>query len=236
MRAGAIAIGLSAVVLWAAGGPPVGAQQRPAPALEPPVKLQPGETAVAGECLTQQELDLNRGLQALKRPTFGVERGEEADDQPRFDPNYFIGRWTFEGILPDSPFGPAGDYAGVQTVRHVEGCIYEIATEAKAGGAPVTVQSIVVYDRRAGYMVWRDRDSRGFELLKTGAVGGDAGGYYSHHWEAVPITVDGRRVRLQGSTFLSSPSNYRLRMQISVDGGRLMNFGTVWFEREGAKP
>jgi hypothetical protein len=50
----------------------------------------------------------------------------------------------------------------------------------------------------------------------------------------VPVTVGGRRVRLQGTTFVASPANYRLRMQISVDGQRPVNFGTVWFERQGA--
>jgi hypothetical protein len=223
----------AALVLAAATG--LQAQQPPAPAQEPSVKLQPGDTPVAGQCLSKEELELNRALSALKRPTRGVERGEEADDQPRFDPNYFVGKWTFEGVLPESPFGPAADFSGVQTIRHVEGCTYAVSVEAKAGDASFTTRSDIVYDRQARYMVWLERDSRGFELLKTGPLGGDAGGYFSHHWDALPISFRGRRIRLQGSTFVASPANYRLRMQISVDGQRLVNFGTIWFQREGAE-
>ena len=85
-------------------------------------------------------------------------------------------------------------------------------------------------------MVRVERDSRGFELLKTGAVGGDAGGYFSHHWEAPQITFKGRKVRLKGTAFFASPENYRLRMQISADGQPFVNYGTIWWRREGAKP
>src|SRR5688500_2733215 len=77
------------------------------PATQPPVRLQPGETPVAGQCLTQQELDLTKGLQALTRPTRGAEYADH-DDQLRFDPHYFVGTWRIEGVLPESPFGAAG--------------------------------------------------------------------------------------------------------------------------------
>jgi hypothetical protein len=204
-------------------------------AAQPTLKLQPGETAVPGECLTKEELELNRGLQALTRPTRGVEAGPNADDPLRFNPNYFVGKWTIEGVLPESPLGPAGDISGIDTVRHVSGCTYESVLQAKGPAGAFTVKSLMVYDRRAGYMVRQEQDSRGFQLLKTGVIGGDAGGYFSHHWEAVEFTFKGKRVRLQGSTFLSSPDNYRLRMQISVDGQPLTNYGTLWWTREGAK-
>src|SRR5258705_12913830 len=74
----------------------------------PAIKLQPGETPVLGECLPKEELDLNRALQALTRPTRGVEAGPNADYPLRFNPHYFVGKWTIEGVLPDSPLGPAG--------------------------------------------------------------------------------------------------------------------------------
>ena len=41
---------------------------------------------------------------------------------------------------------------------------------------PVTVTTRMVYDRRSKYLVRIEDDSRGFELLKMGRIGGDPGG------------------------------------------------------------
>jgi hypothetical protein len=204
------------------------------PRLAPAVKLQAGETAVPGECLTREELDLNKALAALTRPTRGVEAGADADDVPRFNPNYFVGKWTIEGVLPESPLGPAGDLTGTETIRHVDGCTYEGTLQAKSAGGAFSVKTLNVYDRRANYFVRLEQDSRGFQLLKPGAFGGDSGGYFNHHWDATEFLYKGKRVRLTGTTFLASPDRQRVRMQISVDGQPFANFGTLWWTREGA--
>jgi hypothetical protein len=205
-----------------------------APTRPPSVRLQPGETAVSGQCLTRQELDLNQQLRALARPTRGVEAGEDADDVVRFDPNVLSGRWNVEGVVPDSPLGPAGDMAGVDVVRHLRDCTFESVLQVKGLGAAYSVKTLVVYDRHAGYMVRQEQDSRGFQILKTGILGGDAGGYYSHHWQTTEFTHSGKRIRLQGSSFYASPDNHRVRMQISVDDGPWLAYGTLWWRREGA--
>src|SRR5437762_1484816 len=80
---------------------------KPAQISPPAVKLQPGETPVAGECLTKEELDLNQRLHALTRPTRGAEAGQDADDSLRFNPNYLLGKWNVDGVVPESPLGPA---------------------------------------------------------------------------------------------------------------------------------
>ena len=213
------------------------AAQFPAPRSQqqPAVKLQRGETAVAGECLTKEELDLNQALRALTRPTRGVEAGENGDDPPRLNPHYFVGKWTIEGVLPESPLGPAGDITGVETIRHVDGCTYESSVQIKAPGGPYSVKSVMVYDRQAGYLVRLEQDSRGFQLLKMGSTGGDSGGYFSHYWTAPSFTYKGKRLQLKGTTFLASPDNYRLKMQIAIDGQPFANYGTLWSTREGTK-
>jgi hypothetical protein len=210
------------------------AQSRETPRADqqPSVKLAAGETPVAGECLTKQELDLNRGLLALTRPTRGAESQQDADDPPRFNPQYLVGTWTVEGILPESPLGPAGEIGAIETVRHLRDCTYEATLTAK-GTIAFTTKSLIVYDRHASYMVRIEQDSRGFQLLKTGSVGGDTGGYFSHHWQAADVLVKGKRVRLQGTSFFASPDNYRLRMQIAVDDQPPSAFGTIWWRRKG---
>jgi len=118
----------------------------------------------------------------------------------------------------------------------VDGCTYESTIQAKGPNGAFTVTATVVYDRKATYLVRLEQDSRGFQPLKMGPVGGDAGGYFTFHWEAPPFTYNGKRVRLKGSTFLASPDNYRLRMQISVDDQPFVNYGTTWWRREGGQP
>ena len=211
---------------------PAGAAQTPAELeAEPIVKLQPGETEVEGQCLTEQELDLIARLNALRRPTLGVEGDAEGDDPAPFDPHYFVGTWEVEGVLPDSPLAESSEFVGTETVRHVEGCTYASAIEASTFDGEVTVESILVYDRRIRYLVRLEEDSRGWELLKVGRLGGDPGGYFSHHWEAAPIERGGGRIRLAGRTFMLSPFHYDMRIRMSVDGGPFFNYGTLRWRR-----
>jgi hypothetical protein len=207
---------------------------RPAPALQPAVKLQSGETPLAGECLTKEELDLNQRLQALTRPTRGVEAGQDGDDPLRFNPGYLVGKWNVDGVIPDSPLGPAGDMLGVDTVRHVRDCTYESTLQVKGLGPAFTVKSLIVFDRQAGYMMKLEQDSRGFQVLQAGVIGGDAGGYFSHHWQSPEFTYKNKRVRLQGTSFFASPENYRVRMQIAVDDQPFTAYGTLWWRRDGS--
>jgi hypothetical protein len=197
-----------------------------------PVKLEPGETPVPGECLTRQELDLIRRLQELRRPTIGQENNGEGDAQPPFNPHYLIGTWNIEGPVPESPFGAAGDMTGVETVRRIDACSYEGVMQAKGPEGPYTVKSTIAYDPKAKSMVRLEQDSRGFQLRKTGRVGGDAGGYFTHFWEVPEFTYKGQTIRLKGTTFFASPTNYRLRMQLSVNAQPYVNLGTVWWRRE----
>ncbi len=217
--------------LFVVAASPLAAQSRAEVAAEPVVKLQPGETPVPGECLTQQEFDLINALDALRRPTVGVEA--DGDDQTPFNPHYFIGTWQIEGVLPESPLHESGYFLGTETVRYVDGCTYESTIEATLEDEEVTISSRMIYDRRSKYLVRIEVDSRGFELVKIGSLRGDPGGFSSHYWEAPSITREGSMVRLKGRTFFSSPDAYRLRMQMSVGDEPFSNFGTLDWERVG---
>ena len=220
-----LALALSSVVVAS----PLAGQSREQIEAQPIVKLQPGETTVPGQCLTQQEFDLIDALNALRRPTVGTEA--DGYDPLPFDPHYFIGTWQIEGVLPGSPLGESGEFLGTETIRHVEGCAYESTIEATLGDEEITVSTRMIYDRRAKYLVRIEDDSRGFELMKVGSLRGDPGGFLSHYWEAPSIMREGSKVRLKGRTFFSSPDAFRLRMQMSVGDERFTNFGTVWWER-----
>jgi hypothetical protein len=203
---------------------------------EPIVKLQPGETNAPGQCLTQQELDLIDRLNALRRPTVGVEGEDQGDDPAPFDPHYFVGSWTFEGVMPESPLGEAGDFIGTETVRHVNGCTYKSTLDATVADRPVTITTRMFYDRQMRYLLRIEDDSRGFEFLKMGRVGGDPGGFFSHHWEAPAVTNNGTMVRLRGRTYITSPFAYRLQLRIGVNDGPFTNFGSIWWDRVDDEP
>jgi hypothetical protein len=222
------ALALVVVLQWAAVGP-ASAQSSAEIAAEPILKLPSSETVVPGQCLTREELDHIAGLNALRRPTVGVEG--DGDDPAPFDPHYFIGTWRIEGVLPESPLGPSGDFVGTETIRHVEGCTYEGTLEATQGGESFRVESRMVYDRREHYLVRTEIDSRGSTIMKIGPMRGDPGGFTSHHWIAPAIEQAGTVVRMSGRTFVSSPYAYRLRMEMAIDDEPSMNFGTLWWER-----
>ena len=227
---------VACTVLFTVTAAPLGAQTSAQVEAEPIVKLRAGETLTPDQCLSQQELDLIDALNALRRPTVGVEREEEGDDPAPFDPHYLVGAWNIEGVLPESPLAPSGYFTGTETVRHVGGCTYESTVEAMVDDAPVTIEALLVYDRRAKYLVRIEDDSRGFRLVKLGRVGGDPGGYFSHHWEAAPITREESGIRLRGRTYMTSPFAYQVRTRISTDGGPFVNFGSVWWERAEVEP
>jgi hypothetical protein len=155
----------------------------------------------------------------------------DGDDPAPFDPHYFVGTWEVEGVLPDSPLGEAGEFYGTETVRHVDGCSYESTIDATSLDSPVTVSVRTEYDRRAQYLVRLEDDSRGVQQMKVGRVGGDPGGYFSHHWQAAPVTSQGQQIRLAGRTFITSPDNYEVQMRIAIDGGEFANFGRLRWRR-----
>jgi hypothetical protein len=198
-------------------------QSGPGPA---PLVRAVGETPVAGKCLFKEDLDLIDALHALTRTTLN-------NDPPApFNPDYLVGRWTFEYDVPESALGAAGRISGTETVQHVAGCRFDSTTQAKGPTGAFTIKSTIVYDPSAHYLVVLERDSRGFEVLTQGRVGGDSGGYFTHHWSAAPFTFKGKTVRLQGKTFMASPANYRVRTEIAEGADPFVSMGTVWVQRQ----
>ena len=126
------------------------------------------------------------------------------DAEAPFDPDYLVGRWKFEYDVSESALGPEGQVSGTETIQHMEGCLYEGNLQAKGPAGAFTVKSMMIYDPNA------------------------------HHWQAAPRTVKGKKVRLKGTTFMSSPGNYRPRTEISEGDDPFVNLGTVWFQRQAA--
>jgi hypothetical protein len=232
MRVHRLALSLAAAVLVVT---PAAGQTPEEIAREPIVKIKPGDTPVKGECLSKEQLDLVAALNALRRPTVGVEG--DGDDPSPFNPHYFIGAWNIEGVLADSPLGPGGEVAATETVRLLDRCTYESTLRGKTQDAGFTITALTMYDRRNEYLVRLEDDSRGYRLLKVGHIGGDPGGYAAHIWETQPVSRGRNTVRLKGRTLMWSPEAFRVQLQISIDGAPYTNLGTLTWERTAsAKP
>lgn len=183
------------------------------------------------------------GLSAQSQPTAQPPRGQVPDrgrptnpddEVPLFDfERYFVGKWTFEWDVPDSPLGSSGTITGTEIVKPViDGRFFESEYQGTGPDGPFSGRANMIYLRDYKTVIRQETDSRGFAVLKAGPVGGDLGGYYTIYYESSPFTHNGRVLRLRTTTVLLSPVHYRVRAQLSADGGPFTNFGNPWFRKE----
>ena len=171
--------------------------------------------------------------QGPRRPLPG--RGTAYEDPtPKFNMDYFVGDWTFEWTTPDSPLGDGGQSTGTESVKRVlDGHFYEIAIKGEGPQGPFTGNGILIYlDTPAGQYATRYEVTRGLVLLKTGALGGDLGGSYSHFWETPAFQQNGSTIQLKGRSYLTSPAAYRVNTEIAINGGAYQNFGSVFYTKQ----
>src|SRR5580698_8964200 len=99
-----------------------------------------GETPAPGKCIFKEDLDLIAARRDLKRTTLNN------DAEAPFDPDYLVGRWTFDYDLPESAIGAGGQISGTETIQQTNGCLYESTTQAKGPDGAFTIKSTIVYD------------------------------------------------------------------------------------------
>ncbi len=161
---------------------------------------------------------------------------EPGDPMPPPDMDYFLGTWSFEWNVPESPLGPAGKLKGKETYKKApkEGS-YESQIEGEGPLGAIKGRATTVYNEKERLVTRSETGLLGAAMSRTGPIGGDLGGYYTIHWETLPVVKGGKTVRLKGKTQMLSPAHYRLQVTISVDGGPFTNFGSPWFRKEIAQ-
>jgi hypothetical protein len=174
------------------------------------------------------------GMFALAVSAQQAGRTKYEDPTPKFNMDYFVGNWGFEWVVPDSPLGEGGPITGTESVKNVlDGRYYEIVIKAEGPQGPFTGNGILFYvDTPAGQHLTRYEVTRGMALLKTGVLGGDLGGNYSHFWETPPFQQNGSTIRLKGRAYLTSPAAYRVNTEISINMGSYQNFGSMFYTKE----
>ncbi len=156
------------------------------------------------------------------------------DPLPTLDfEKYFSGKWSFEWDMPDSPFGPAGRTTGTEVFTHgVDGRFFESDYEGEGPQGRFKGHAVIIYNRDAKTIARHDTDSRGFSRLESGTVGADLGGAFTIYSESAPFAYAGKQLRLKLTKTMTSPVFYRVRAQLSEDGGPFTNLGNPWWRKE----
>jgi hypothetical protein len=160
---------------------------------------------------------------------------EPTDPMPPPNMDYFIGAWSFDWNVPESPLGPAGKLKGTETYKKLPNGQYESEIVGDGPLGTIKGRATMIYNEKAKLVTRTETGLFGLPLVKTGPIGGDLGGYYTIFWETAPVKKDGKTIKLKGKTLMLSPANYRLQVQISIDGGPYTNFGSPWFRKVDAK-
>jgi hypothetical protein len=165
-------------------------------------------------------------MPVLGRPT------DSTDTVPLLDfENYFVGKWDFEWLMPESPLGPAGPYSGTTVYSKIDDRTFTAVTQGEGPAGTFETREKISYDKEKKTVAREVTDSRGFSYTQSGPVGGDLGGIYNLHFESTPFTINGKTVQLKNSLRLLSPLNYRVASAISVDGGPFTNLGNPWWKK-----
>ena len=167
--------------------------------------------------------------QQQSRPT------EPTDPMPPPNLDYFIGTWAFDWNVPESPLGPAGKMKGTETYKKLANGTYESEIKGEGPSGAIKGRASLTYNEKDKKVAISETGWFGLPITKKGTIGGDLGGYYTIFWESAPIKKGGKTIILKGKTQMLSPANYRLQVQISVDGGPFTNFGNPWFRKSDEK-
>jgi hypothetical protein len=161
---------------------------------------------------------------------------EPTDAMPPPNMDYFVGTWTFEWNVPESPLGPAGKLKGTETYKKLpNSSSYESEIIGEGPAGAIKGKATTNYNEKDRQVTRTESGFFGIPMTKTGPIGGDLGGYYTIFWETAPVKKNGKTVKLKGKTLMLSPAHYRLTVQISVDGGPYTNFGNPWFRKAEGK-
>jgi hypothetical protein len=160
---------------------------------------------------------------------------EPTDPMPPPNMDYFIGAWSFDWNVPESPLGPAGKLKGTETYKKLSSNSYESEIVGEGPQGAIKGHATIIYNEKEKLVMRSEIGLFGVPLVKSGPIGGDLGGYYTIFWETAPIRKDGKTIKLKGKTLMLSPANHRMQVQISIDGGPYTNFGNPWFRKVETK-
>lgn len=189
--------------------------------------------APVGKCLPAEQKKVNDTYYSLTRPT------RDTDEMPFWDPEYLAGTWDVDMRGQDSPFGVGGQSIGTLTIKVSASnpCVYEGTLNAEDPEGKKFTRTITAnYEPATKTLTMTEKDSRGYTIERKGAIGGELGGLFHHHFgEGVTqaaTELKGQRYQFKGVTEMSSPAFFKTDLQVSADGGPFKSFGRVLYEKQ----
>src|SRR5438876_8082604 len=106
-------------------------------------------------------------FQQPSRPT------EPTDPMPPPNLDYFIGTWTFDWNVPESPLGPAGKLKGKETYKKLPNGTYESEIEGEGPFGAFKGRAMTTYNEKEKLVTRSETNFLGVSLTKSGPIGGD---------------------------------------------------------------
>lgn len=149
----------------------------------------------------------------------------QIQDRPKAGPEQeklkaWIGEWTYEGTLKETPLGPGGKFAGKSTGRMIlDGLFLETRGEDKGvyGGKEMVYQSVAIWWFDPGTKAYRDR-----HFDNDGLVGSSMTMVNGNTWTSSGTSTDSKGKNLRNrttATFSADNNSVAIQAEISLDDG-----------------
>jgi Protein of unknown function (DUF1579) len=136
--------------------------------------------------------------------------------------DYFVGRWSTEGMIAQGPWGAGGKIGWTETTEWMSGNFFVIGhwdfkMPPELGGDGKEI-FLIGYDTNQNVYTFDAFSSQGRHQASRGTVSGDVWAWMS---EAV---YDGQNTKQKMTMKILSPTSYSLKFEVSLDGTAWMTF------------
>jgi len=126
---------------------------------------------------------------------------------------YFAGKWTTEGTMKESPFGPAGKYTGTEHSEWLQGGFFLVShTDGKGPMGEMKGLSVLGYDREGKTYTYNAFDSMGNGESAKGTVSGDTWTWTNEG------KAQGKQYKGRFTIKELPPASYSMKWEASIDG------------------
>ena len=127
---------------------------------------------------------------------------------------YFVGRWTREGEMKQSPFGPAGKFSTADHNYWLPGHFFLVLRSAGKGPiGPINELTVMGYSAEEKAYTYDTFENTGEHEVSKGTVQGDTWTWTSQ------FEVQGKTIKARFMIQEVSPKMYTFKYDFSTDGG-----------------
>lgn len=144
---------------------------------------------------------------------------------------YFVGRWTFDWIGPETPLGP-GPMTGTLTFTpRTDDPTFDAETDATSDAGPYKATSMLKFDAAKKALWWVERRPNGVNLVGTG----DWSTPVAIRFEMQPFSLKGQTYRVKRTIAIVSAGSFSITEEYSVNGGPFKRLGNGVFSKAGGR-